>query len=250
MIQSRFAYLVCMVLATIVAGWILRRSQKGLPLEGYQRWAIGLGAIVGATFAAKLPFVVFGNHSSLLGAWLGDGKTVLWGLAGGYLGVEIAKWATCVRLRTGDSFVIAVAAAIAVGRFGCLLYGCCGGIASDVPWAIRFPDPIDGSLISRHPTQVYEITFHVGFAVIVWSGQEWKRFAGNWMPTYLVVYSAFRFATEFVRIEPDVWGGWTFYQLSSLGIGLAFASLLAVRYTAWRRSGATSKSSVVDGDFF
>lgn len=229
MIQSRLAYIVCMILATVTAGFILRRSQKNLPLTGVQRWAIGLGAIVGATFAAKLPFVLLGAHQSLVTAWFGDGKTVLWGLAGGYVGVEVAKWATMVNVRTGDTFVMAIAAALAVGRLGCLLYGCCGGTVSEVPWAIGFPDASNTTTVYRHPTQLYEIVFHSCCAALVWASRDWEASVGNWMPTYLIAYSVFRFFTEFLRTEPDFWVGLTFYQLSSIGIGCAFSILLAIR---------------------
>jgi phosphatidylglycerol:prolipoprotein diacylglycerol transferase len=40
----------------------------------------------------------------------------------------------------------------AIGRLGCLLAGCCHGIASELPWAQYFGDGI-----LRHPTQAYAL---------------------------------------------------------------------------------------------
>ena len=49
-----------------------------------------------------------------------------------------------------------------IGRFGCLLAGCCYGRPSDVPWAITFTDPVAAANVGTplgiplHPTQLYD----------------------------------------------------------------------------------------------
>ena len=235
MFGSRLAYSVCMILATLVAGSLLRRSQSGLRLSGLQKLGIGLGGLIGATFAAKVPFVLAaGPDAGLLGAWLSDGKTVLWALVGGYLGVEVAKWSLDVRESTGDTFVIPLALAIAIGRIGCFLYGCCFGIPTDGAWGIRYLAAPDAGEVLRHPTQLYELLFHLTAALVVWGfANESKTSAwrGNWMPTYLVSYAAFRYFSEYYRPEARLAGGLTFYQWSALVIALGFSVLLVRRMT-------------------
>ena len=79
-----------MVMATVVAGWLLRRQQSSLDLTAAQKWGIAIGGFIGVTFAAKVPFVLSMGLSDasasastgsagVLGAWMSDGKTVLWG---------------------------------------------------------------------------------------------------------------------------------------------------------------------------
>ena len=95
---------------------------------------------------AKLPFVLADWPGLLRGsAWFSDGKTIVLGLVGGYLGVVLAKWGLDIKTPTGDSFVLPVAsrwrsagwpalrAAVATGRRpACLgawiLATACGGI--------------------------------------------------------------------------------------------------------------------------
>lgn len=243
MLGSRVAYSICMVLATIVAGVLLRRRQTKLTLQPMQKWGIAIGGLVGATFAAKLPFILGADPAGgVVGAWLSDGKTILWGLAGGYLGVELAKWAFLVKTSTGDSFVIPVAVAIAIGRVGCLLFGCCYGIETNQSWGIRYLTAPDAGVLLRHPTQIYEIVFHLSFAIIVWSTTQRQSdrslMQGNWMPVYLIAYAVYRFASEFLRPELRIAGGLTFYQWSSIVIGFGFAALLATRF---RRGVAIAK---------
>ena len=167
MLGSRAVYFLCMVAATIVASWLLRRRQQRLKISSVQKFGIVIGGLVGATFAAKLPFALTADpNAGVLAAWLSDGKTILWGLTGGYIGVEVAKWALHVTASTGDSFVVPVAITVAIGRVGCFLYGCCYGVATNQTWGFRFPIAPDAGAILRHPTQLYELLFHLSFAAI------------------------------------------------------------------------------------
>lgn len=251
MLGSRLAYTLCMIAATVVAGFLLRRRQTGLGLDPMQRWGIAIGGLIGATFAAKLPFILGADpDASLADAWLSDGKTILWGLTGGYVGVELAKWSLLVTKSTGDSFVIPVAVAIAIGRVGCFLFGCCFGIPTDQSWGVAFVTAPDAGSLLRHPTQIYEIVFHLSFALIAWASirqtankhsrqrtSTTARFTtGNWMPIYLISYAGFRFVTEFWRPENRLAAGLTLYQWSSIAIAAAFAALLVNRYRSSRIS--------------
>src|SRR5207244_3785073 len=117
-------------------------------------------AFVGGALGAKLPFV-FGRGESWLteAAWISDGKTITTGLIGAYLAVELMKLALGVRVKTGDTFALPLALAMAVGRLGCFFNGCCYGTPTDLPWAVPFA--VDGQVVLCHPTQIYESLFHV-----------------------------------------------------------------------------------------
>ena len=111
-----FGYTLIMISAIAIGFGVSRITQKDLGIPVWKRLGIGLGAFFGAMIGAKLPFLFDSWESFLSGAtWFSNGKTILTGLVGGYLGVEIAKWSLEVRTRTGDSFVLPVALAIAVG---------------------------------------------------------------------------------------------------------------------------------------
>ncbi|MEM9585665.1 MAG: prolipoprotein diacylglyceryl transferase family protein [Planctomycetota bacterium] len=226
---GRLGYAACMLLATVLAGWLVRRRQQQTQLTTTQKWGLAIGGITGATFAAKVPFILTSDPShGLLLAWMSDGKTVLWGLVGGYLGVELAKWATWVRQSTGDSFVVPVAAAIAVGRLGCVCQGCCYGVATNQSWGMVSLMSSDPGLL-RHPAPLYESAFHAVAAVVAWQATKHRWLPGQWMVLYMIAYSAFRFISESWRAEPVWYAGLTFYQCSAVLIGLGFSLLLAWR---------------------
>ncbi|MBX7194073.1 MAG: prolipoprotein diacylglyceryl transferase [Sandaracinaceae bacterium] len=207
------------VLAIVVAVLVRRRLAPQLALPRTQKLALALGALIGAGIGAKLPFLLDDPEATRTGlVWITDGRTLTWGLVGGYLGVEIAKLVAGIRLKTGDSFAPAVAASIAIGRVGCFVGGCCFGAEAHVPWAVDFGDGVP-----RHPTQLYEAAFHaLAFVVLLWMGRR-ELLTTHRMKAYVITYFVYRFVTEWIRPEPRGLFGLTFYQWSSLAFVVIFA---------------------------
>ena len=197
------AYAVFQILALLTA-LLLRRPA---PLPPLQRWMILAAALIGAGIGAKLPFAILSKEPFFSGpAWFADGKTILSGIAGAYLCVELAKAAMGIRVKTGDSFAVPLAAAVAVGRWGCFFNGCCG--APLVP-------PIESA-------------FHASMAVLLWRLQRVERLRWQLLKLYLIAYCGFRFVIEFIRTEPRLAGGLTAYQYGAA----AMAAILAFLW--WR----------------
>jgi phosphatidylglycerol:prolipoprotein diacylglycerol transferase len=210
--------------AAIVTGVVISRwTQSALPLAPREKFFIGLGAFCGAMIGAKLPFVLSDWDGLLSGAaWFANGKTILCGLVGGYFGVELAKWLLGVRVKTGDSFAVPVAAAVGVGRLGCFHAGCCYGTPTTAPWGVVFPT-VDN--VPRHPTQLYEAAFHLTAAgTLLWL-QRRGLFRGQLIKLYILSYLAYRFVTEWIRPEARLAGGLTGYQWTALVMALLFSWL-------------------------
>lgn len=239
------AVYVAIMASAIAAGWLARRltreprakdrSGGAVQLSRLQNLSLLLGALIGGTLGAKLPYVIADPEGAISGlAWLRDGRTITWGLVGGYFGVELAKLLASVKGKTGDGFAVPVAVSIAVGRLACFYGGCCFGSPTDLPWGVDFGDGL-----ARHPNQLYEVAFHLAMAgVLVWIGRrEWLR--TQRIKVYIIAYMCFRFGSEAWRPEPEVALGLTFYQLSAA----AFAVLFALLYLWDARKGSPNKST-------
>lgn len=194
------AYAVLVLLGFLAAAAVRRveLSRLGHPsLPGY-RW-VPLGALLGAAVGSKLGMALFEpprDWAALLALMLAldfTGKTVVGGIAGGYIGVEITKKIVGIRRRTGDGFAVALPLAQAIGRVGCLLNGCCIG----APWDGALAVQIGG--VSRHPTQLYEAVLDLALAGLLWSQRRRSLPEGNLFRRYLVGYAAIRFALEPLR---------------------------------------------------
>ena len=203
-----------MVAAVTTGALLSRRYQSELSLNGIQKLWIGLAAFSGAILTAKLPFLIPGlpGFDAPDGILL-SGKTILFGMVGGYFGVEAAKWHIGLKAKTGDAFVVPVAVSIGIGRLACFCAGCCYGTTTDVPWAVTFPK-VDH--LTRHPTQIYEFLFHITAASIAaWMIRQ-KMLRGQLIKLYFISYFTYRLLTEFIRPEAKILGGLTAYQWTTL----------------------------------
>jgi phosphatidylglycerol:prolipoprotein diacylglycerol transferase len=216
-----WTYPALMLLAIGTAALLSRRTQRPLRLQPRERLAIALGAFCGGMIGAKLPFALADPARLLTGqALFENGKTIVFGLVGGYFGVEIAKRLMAIRVRTGDSFAVPVAAAVAIGRLACFVGGCCYGTATRLPWGVDFGDGV-----RRHPTQLYEFAFHVTAAAVLAICGEKGWFRGQLIKLYIISYLFYRFISEFIRPEPRIVAGLTAYQLAALALIPVFAFL-------------------------
>jgi phosphatidylglycerol:prolipoprotein diacylglycerol transferase len=218
-------YPLIMLAALVTCSVLLRRWQARLPLAWWQKAGLGIGAFCGAFLGAKVPFVLADWDRLVSGAaWLENGKTIMCGIVGGYFGVELAKWAMDIRIKTGDSFAVPVAVAVAIGRLACFVGGCCFGAPTSLPWGVAFASA--GDQLPRHPTQLYEAVFHLTLAAVLFGLQRKGQWRGQLIKLYILCYLAYRFVTEFIRPEITLGSsGLTGYQWAALVLAPLFVWL-------------------------
>ena len=156
--------------------------------------------------------------------------------------------------------VVALVACVAdgVGRWGCFASGCCWGTPTDLPWAVTFPELArrmhpDLPAVPLHPTQIYMSLSSLAILGGLLLLYRRKRFHGQILAAYLVVYAIVRFGLEYVRGDAErgfVLGG-LLSTSQFVGIGLAAAGValyvvLDRRHRAsgepdWKPATATAK---------
>ena len=156
--------------------------------------------------------------------WLESGRSITGGLILGHVAAEIAKPIVGFHLPPNDHFAAKLPFSIAIGRLGCLFAGCCRGIPHEGWLSVRYDDEI-----SRYPAPLFEIVFQlaVGF-FFIWLVRR-RALSGRVFALYLVMYGAFRFATEFLRETPKHALGISVYQYLSVLMIVIGAFGLAVR---------------------
>lgn len=178
----------------------LRRT-RGEPFDADRRillLAITVaGAFVGAKVLAWLvdPATLWAERGDWR-VWV-EGKTIVGGIVGGLVAVEVAKRRMGITRSTGDLYAIPLALGIAVGRVGCFLTGLedrTYGIATGGAWGV---DLGDGVL--RHPTQLYEIAFLLGLAVVLWRRMRAGHADGDLFKLFLLGYMAWRLVLGFLQ---------------------------------------------------
>lgn len=179
---------------------------------------------------------------------------------GGLLGAVLVGFLLMKRYQlpwwqTADACAPGIAIGNFFGRQGCFAAGCCWGKPTSLPWGVKFSVlgheitgvPID---VHLHPTQLYESFAMLGvFCFLLWLHKH-KRFSGQVILLYALLYSIIRFLIEFVRDDPrgDILGLTTLTHLStsqiiSLIVGAGALITLVVR---WRRAARTGADPVIE----
>jgi phosphatidylglycerol:prolipoprotein diacylglycerol transferase len=206
-------------------------------------WII-LGCLMGALVGSKSLAIVESIHQywPMRGdprVFLG-GKTIVGGLAGGWIGVELAKKAVGIRQRGGDRFVFPIILGLCIGRIGCFLTGLDDhtyGVATNLPWGVDFGDGI-----RRHPTQLYEIAFCMVQAVALLIRLRRPIRGGEIFRMFMAGYFTWRFFVEFIKPR-ETYFGLSPIQMTSLVV--VCVSLVSLRRLLHEPPGSATAASDV-----
>jgi phosphatidylglycerol:prolipoprotein diacylglycerol transferase len=154
--------------------------------------------------------------------------------------------------KTADACAPGIAIGNFFGRQGCFAAGCCWGKPTTLPWGVKFTElgheitgvPTDSYL---HPTQLYEsFAMLLVFFLLLWLHKR-RRFTGQVILFYVLLYSVIRFGIEFLRDDPrgDLFGlttltGLSTSQIISIIVGIGALVLLIAR---WRKASGVAKAN-------
>lgn len=209
------AYGAFMLLALIAGITVYALLARRHPVQGQQGVLLLLAAVIGGVLGAKIPVWVV-NWRQIVAVLpdirpLLSGRTVVGGLIGGVLSVILMRRWLGIVTPSGNLFAPAIALAIAVGRLGCFLGGCCYGVAA--PWGVDFGDGV-----LRHPTQLYESAFALALFAFLLATRRIFSEPGRLFGIFMIAYFTFRFGVEFLRAGDVTSVGLTAAQLVSLGV--------------------------------
>jgi phosphatidylglycerol:prolipoprotein diacylglycerol transferase len=246
-------YLVAFLAFYLLGRWRVRHSHYG-PSTGLKPSDVEdllFYGVLGVVLGGRLGYVIFYKPAyylqhplEVLAVWQG-------GMAfhGGLLGVIVACMIFARRHRLSllqlmDFVAPLVPAGLAAGRLGNFINGELWGRASDLPWAMVFPQ--SGTAFARHPSQLYQFAGEgLLLFVLLWVYSSRPRPVGRVAGAFMFGYGILRFLAEFAR-EPDVFlgllaGGLTMGQLLSVpmvGVGLYLLLRRAPSPAASPTSGA------------
>ncbi|VGO16112.1 Prolipoprotein diacylglyceryl transferase [Pontiella desulfatans] len=245
-----------------------KRGEFEVPEKEVSNFVVLL-AFFGVFLGGRLGYVLFYGFDSFLEDPLYVFRVWDGGMAshGGFIGVILflvwyAKKNHHHFLNLTDHMAVTTSLGFAFGRLANFVNGELWGRASDVKWAVVFPQSAHlhygqytipeiermveaGQLVPRHPSQLYQ-AFAEGFLVfgimMLLRRTAWGKRPGAPSISYLALYALARIAMEFFR-EPDstIYLGWlTKGQLYS-AVMIAVAVIVAWQLNLFRRSSATEQ---------
>jgi phosphatidylglycerol:prolipoprotein diacylglycerol transferase len=206
-------------LAGIFLGyWYLLRMIRapGAPLARRHADDLVFWAALGVILGGRLGYVLFyrpgfylDNPLEIFKLWDG-GMSFHGGVIGTSLGIIYLSWKEKLHwLRVHDYVACVVPIGLFTGRLANFVNAELWGAPTTLPWAVRFPEVIDGIIQlgpPRHPSQLYEALLEGVLLFAILSLMFWRTHAryqpGLLVGTFVLGYGIFRFLVEFVR-EPD-----------------------------------------------
>ncbi|SIQ57214.1 prolipoprotein diacylglyceryl transferase [Solilutibacter tolerans] len=253
-----------MYLLAFVSAWWLGRSRirKGR-LPGVDDNAFGdlmFYGMLGVVLGGRLGYILFYDFKTYIADPLQMLKVWEGGMSfhGGLIGVLIAVfwWARKHRLHFFDvvDFVAPlIPLGLGFGRLGNWINGELWGKPTDGNWGVIFPGSLPAELqhlpanslramaesgvldqYARHPSQLYQMVWEgiVMFALLWWySSKPRPRYAVAGM--FALLYGAFRFVVEFVRL-PDPQLGYLAFGWLTMGQVLSLPLIALGLYWLWK----------------
>ncbi|WP_372972896.1 prolipoprotein diacylglyceryl transferase [Marinobacter sp.] len=230
-----------MYLVGFLAAWWLgrvRAHRVGLGADAIET-LVFYGA-VGVILGGRLGYVVFYGLDKLAADPLWAFRIWDGGMSfhGGLAGVLVAALVFARKqglpfLRLTDFIAPLVPIGLGAGRLGNFINHELPGRISDLPWAMAFPhmgpEP-------RHPSALYQFALEgVVLFVVLWWFTSQPRQTGAASGLFLVLYGAFRFAVEFVRL-PDPQLGFVAFDWMTMGQLLTLPMIVGgLVLTGWSR---------------
>ena len=232
---SRLGYQVCVFVAALLGGWLIRRDSSAWSVLPGQRWIILLVAFCGAMIGCAIPAYCAGGIVEEM-AWaapLGP-KTVLGGILGAFLFVAVFKRLSRNHADTSDAFARGSIAMMAVGRIGCVFQHCCYG--KPASWGIDLGDGI-----LRVPVQYMEAAGLCAIFGLIVHLHRRNLCPGRRLFIVFTLYGALRFGMEFGREQiAAVFLGVGFYQWLALIVMLTgILQLLKRTFYPYQPQGLT-----------
>ncbi|WP_265569831.1 prolipoprotein diacylglyceryl transferase [Sphingomicrobium nitratireducens] len=203
-------------LAGIVVGyWYLLKllKQPGAPMARRHADDFILWATFGIILGGRVGYVLFYNLAYYLDHPLQILNLRDGGMSfhGGVLGTTLAiilfarsqglNW-----LRVHDYVACTVPFGLFFGRLANFVNAELWGAPTDVPWAIRFPEYLNGQWMlgpPRHPSQLYEAGLEGILLFLILAFMFWRTDAryqpGKLVGAFIFFYGAFRFGLEYIR---------------------------------------------------
>ena len=181
--------------------YVVLRKKSNDRISSNHRLSIIIGATLGALIGSRImgllesPIFELTNETFIE---ILNTKTIMGGLFGGLIGVEIAKKIINEKESSGDLFVFPIILGIFIGRIGCFLSGIkefTHGVETNFFLGMNLGD---GQL--RHPLALYELFFLVLLSVVLRRIQQRKNLHnGDLFKWFMVSYFGFRFFIEFLK---------------------------------------------------
>jgi phosphatidylglycerol:prolipoprotein diacylglycerol transferase len=153
-------------------------------------------------------------------------------LAGGLVGTLL--YCSISRLsfwNVSDARVAGIPLAIAIGRIGCFINGCCYGTPCEFPFAVIYSSPhaLAPAGVPLYPVQLIQATWNLAVFIVIWLVRKRVSTPGLLYLLFLIMFSSGDFIIRFMRQDNEFLLNLHFAQIVDAVILLLSSAALYVR---------------------
>ncbi len=160
--------------------------------------AAALGAVLGGRLLGAAEDIPAWQAAAAPWQYFFYNKTMVGGLLGGLMGVELVKKLIGERQHSGDLFVYPLILGICIGRVGCFsagVYEEAYGLPTTLPWGMDLGDGLP-----RHPVTLYE----VGYLILLTGAlralqRRYTLQQGALFKLFMIAYLSFRLGLDVIK---------------------------------------------------
>lgn len=215
-----YGIMVALGVASLLAIMVREAKRRGMTQDIY---GVFFWGVVGGLVGGRLAYVIhywerfMANPRTIIGfEGLAQMGMIIGIVAAALIYMVVKRMRFSTLLSIGDVFMVGALLALALGRVGCTLNGCCHGQPSPFnffPLAVMYSprDTISSQYwnVPLYPTQIYHVLWNLIVFAIIWRVRDKFKPPGGLLFFGFCVYAIGDLALRFLRSDREVilfWG--------------------------------------------
>jgi phosphatidylglycerol:prolipoprotein diacylglycerol transferase len=211
--------------------------------------------IIGGLIGGRLAYVIYdwghfiANPRDIIGfQGLAQNGMIIGIVVAALIYMRVTRMRFSMLLSIGDAVAVGAPLALAIGRIGCTINGCCSGQLSPFhffPLAVIYTprDTISPKYwgVPLYPTQIYHLLWSLIVFAIVWLFRGKLKPAGSLLFFFFCLYAVGDFGIRFLRTDEPVLWGLRQAQVLDLAILAIFLPWLIIRMRRFQKQALVAE---------
>ena len=247
-----YGIIIAVAVASLLVITLREAKKLGITRDIY---SIAFWAIIGGIIGGRLAYVIYdwehfvANPRDIIGfQGLAQNGMIIGIVVAALIYMRVTRMRFPMLLSIGDAVAVGTPLALAIGRIGCTINGCCHGQPSPFqffPGAIIYTarDSMSPEYwgVPLYPTQFYHLLWNLIVFAIVWRFRGKFKFEGGLVFFYFCLHAVGDFAIRFLRTDVPVLGILRQAQVLDLAILAVFLPWLIIRLRQFKQQALVTE---------
>jgi phosphatidylglycerol:prolipoprotein diacylglycerol transferase len=218
-------------------------------------YSIFLWGILGGLVGGRLAYVIYdwkdlmANPRAIIGFFgMAQNGMIIGIVVAALIYMRVTRMRFSMLLSIGDAVAVGAPLALAIGRIGCTLNGCCSGQVSPFhffPLAVIYT-PRDALApqywnVPLYPTEIYHLLWSLIVFGVVWGLRGKFKPEGGLLFFFFCLYAVGDFGIRFLRTDEPVLWGLRQAQVLDLAIVAVFLPWLIIRIRRFQKQALVAE---------